>query len=93
MIDLDQRPMLVFWESTRACGLACRHCRADAVLTPPPGELTTEEAERFIRSLLDFGSPPPVLVFTGGDALMRPDLDPLPRLARQTVGPVPISPS
>jgi radical SAM protein len=93
VIDLDQRPMLVFWESTRACGLACRHCRADAVLTPPPGELTTEEAERFIRSLLDFGSPPPVLVITGGDALMRHDLDHLLRLAREIGVHVAIAPS
>lgn len=75
MIDLDRRPILVFWESTRACGLACRHCRADAQRTPVPGELTTEEAERFIASFADFGTPPPVLVITGGDPLMRADLD------------------
>ncbi len=29
-VDYAQRPMLVFWETTRACGLACRHCRASA---------------------------------------------------------------
>ena len=75
MIDLDRRPVLVFWESTRACGLACRHCRADAQLTAVPGELTTAEAERLIDSLADFGAPSPVLVITGGDPLMRADLD------------------
>jgi AdoMet-dependent heme synthase len=74
-LDLDRRPMLVFWEATRACGLACRHCRADAQTTPVPGELTTAEAERFIDSLGVFGRPAPVLVITGGDALMRADLD------------------
>ena len=74
-VDLDQRPILVFWEATRACGLACRHCRAEAQSSPAPGELDTEEAERFIDSLSAFGSPAPILIITGGDALMRPDLD------------------
>lgn len=81
-VDLDQRPILVFWESTRACGLACRHCRAEAQLEPVPGELTTAEAERFIDGLAEFGKPAPVLVITGGDALMRPDLDRLISHAR-----------
>ncbi|MEJ2579343.1 MAG: hypothetical protein P8Z68_09645, partial [Kineosporiaceae bacterium] len=31
-VDYAQRPMLVFWETTRACGLACAHCRASATL-------------------------------------------------------------
>lgn len=75
VLDLDRRPILVFWEATRACGLACAHCRADAVSTPAPGELTTTEAERFIESVAAFGAPAPVLVITGGDALMRHDLD------------------
>ena len=73
-VDLDRRPILVFWESTRACRLACRHCRADAMPHPAPGELTPEESIRFIESLADFGRPAPILVITGGDALMRPDL-------------------
>jgi radical SAM protein len=74
-LDLDRRPILVFWESTRACGLACAHCRASAQLEPAPGELSTAEAERFIDSLAEFGRPAPVFVITGGDALMRPDLE------------------
>lgn len=85
--------MLVFWESTRACGLACAHCRADAQTTPAPGELTTDEADAFIRSLLDFGAPPPVLVITGGDALMRADLDRLLALAREIGIHVALAPS
>lgn len=92
-IDLDQRPILVFWESTRACGLACRHCRAEAQFTPVPGELSTEEAEALIDSLAGFGSPPPVLVVTGGDALMRRDLDSLITRARQAGVHVAIAPS
>ncbi len=40
-LDLDSRPILVFWEVTRACLLACRHCRASAIPEPLPGELST----------------------------------------------------
>ena len=43
-LDLDQRPILVFWETTKACGLACRHCRASAISQPLRGELTTAHA-------------------------------------------------
>ena len=84
-VDLDQRPILVFWESTRACGLACRHCRAEAQATPVPGELSTDEGLRFIDTLAAFGKPSPILIITGGDVLMRPDLDQLVQHAR-TVG-------
>lgn len=92
-VDLDQRPILVFWESTRACLLACAHCRAEAQRDPVPGELTTSEAERFIDSLAEFGKPSPVLVITGGDALMRPDLDQLITRARGAGLHVALAPS
>lgn len=92
-MDLDQRPILVFWESTRACLLACAHCRAEAQREPVPGELTTEEAERFLDSLAEFGKPAPVLVITGGDALMRPDLDRLLKRARTAGIHVALAPS
>ena len=93
MIDFDQRPILVFWETTRACLLACRHCRADAIAEPLPGELTTAEGLTFIDSLAGFGSPSPVLVLTGGDVLMRADLLELVRHARARRVPVAVSPS
>ncbi len=92
-LDLDRRPILVFWESTRACLLSCRHCRADAQTTPVPGELTHDEALRFLESLADFGRPAPILVVTGGDALMRPDLTQLVRRAREVGVPVALAPS
>lgn len=72
--DYRRSPLNVYWETTNACALACRHCRAEAVPTPPPGELTTAEGKAFLRSLLEFGSPLPNVVFTGGDPLARPDL-------------------
>lgn len=92
-LDLDRRPILVFWEVTRACLLACRHCRASAIPEPLPGELSTEEGEQFLASLTAFGRPYPVLVLTGGDVLMRPDLLPLVTRARELGLSVAISPS
>lgn len=92
-LDLGRRPILVFWETTRACLLACRHCRASAIREPLPGELSTEEGERFVESLTAFGRPYPVLVLTGGDVLMRRDLLRLVRHARGLGLPVAVSPS
>ncbi|MDA8345898.1 MAG: TIGR04053 family radical SAM/SPASM domain-containing protein [Thermaerobacter sp.] len=77
-----RRPMLVFWETTKACLLACRHCRATAQREPLPGELDTAEGEALLREIRAFDAPPPVVIFTGGDLLMRPDIDHLLRYAR-----------
>lgn len=92
-VDLDRRPILVFWESTRACGLACAHCRAEAQAVPVPGELTTAEGLAFIDSLAAFERPAPILVVTGGDALMRPDLAELITHAKAAGVTVALSPS
>ena len=70
----DEKPLLVFWETTKACMLACKHCRASAILEPLPGELSHEEAIKLIDDLAGFGKPLPILVFTGGDPLMRKDI-------------------
>jgi radical SAM protein len=78
--DFTQRPLLVFWETTRACGLVCKHCRADAIKEREPDELDTEEGRRLLDSVADFGEPAPTLILTGGDVLLRPDL---PDLVRQ----------
>lgn len=67
-------PRVVTWEVTRACPLRCTHCRADAIRTRHPGELDTREGRDLIDQVADFGAPPPVLVFSGGDPLQRPDL-------------------
>lgn len=92
-VDLDNRPILVFWESTRACGLACRHCRACAISTPVAGELDTEEALALVDSLTAFGSPRPVLVATGGDVLMRHDLEAVVERAVGAKVPLALAPS
>ena len=92
-LDLNRRPILVFWESTRACGLACRHCRASAIAHSLPGELTAEEAGSFLESLGRFDAPRPVLVATGGDVLERSDLFTLLAQAAELKLPVALAPS
>lgn len=70
--DFNQAPFTIAWEVTRACAYACVHCRADAIPLRDPNELTTDEAFQLIDQLTEFGSP--ILIFTGGDPMMRPDL-------------------
>ena len=65
----DARPFLVFWEITRACALACKHCRAEAQPHRHPQELNREESSRLIQQLAELN--PPMLILTGGDPLMR----------------------
>jgi radical SAM protein len=63
----------VYWELTRACDLACRHCRAEAQPQRAPDELTTQECLDVLHDLAS-GMPRPHVIFTGGDPLKRPDL-------------------
>ena len=92
-LDYGRRPMLVFWETTRACQLACKHCRASATSAALPGELTTAEGFDLIDQVAGFGRPFPILVLTGGDCLLRPDLFELVARARDLGMPVALSPS
>lgn len=70
--DFDKAPFTIAWEVTRACAFACKHCRADAQHGRDPQELTTEESYQLIDRLTEFGNP--ILIFTGGDPMMRRDL-------------------
>ena len=92
-VDYAQRPMLVFWEVTRACLLACAHCRASATPDALPGELGTEEGRRLIDQVAGFGRPYPILVLTGGDCLLRKDTFELVEYANSLGVPVAMSPS
>jgi radical SAM protein len=74
VVDFGARPFLVIWEVTRACALACVHCRADAIARRDPRELTTAEAFDLVDQVRAFGEPPPLLVLTGGDPMWRKDL-------------------
>ncbi len=68
----DRAPFLVFWETTRACDLVCRHCRAEAVPHRSARELSTEEGFTLLAEIHAMGTP--VVVLTGGDPAKRPDL-------------------
>lgn len=89
----DRAPLRVYWEVTRACDLACRHCRADAEPSRHPDELDTIASMRLLDRLAAFGDPPPHLVLTGGDPLKRPDLFGLIAAARARGLKVSVSPS
>lgn len=71
-VDFAVSPFTIAWEITRACAFACRHCRAEAQPKRDPRELSTDEAFRLIDQIREFGDP--ILVVTGGDPMMRPDL-------------------
>ena len=71
-MNFDQAPMLVIWEVTQACDLACVHCRASAQSARHPQELNTAQGFELLDEIKSFGNP--LLVFTGGDPLKRPDI-------------------
>jgi len=70
----SRSPFIAIWETTRACALACVHCRAEAMPRRDPGELTTDEGRALLDRIAAFGNPPPLVVFTGGDPFRRPDI-------------------
>lgn len=64
---------LVFWESTAGCNLECRHCRRlDVSRELSKQDLTTEQSRRMITAVRTAGTP--ILVFSGGEPLIRPDI-------------------
>ncbi len=81
-MNFNERPILVFWELTKACKLKCKHCRAEAIPEPLPGELTLQEGLKLLEDIRRFGKPYPVLILTGGDPLMREDLEEIMRYAK-----------
>ncbi len=89
----DLSPHLVFWETTKACSLACRHCRASAQTEALPGELTTAEGRDLIDQIAAMDGAVPILVFTGGDCFERPDLEVLVGYAKSQGVRVGIAPS
>lgn len=90
----DRAPMLIYWEATRACDLACIHCRAEAVARRHPLELTTAEVEELLQQIAGFGGRRlPHLIITGGDPLNRPDLYELIRTGRGLGIPISVTPA
>ena len=71
-LDFDRAPFIVIWETTQACDLDCRLCRASAQPLRNPNELTTAEGMKLLDDVRKFGRV--VFVFSGGDAFKRPDI-------------------
>ncbi|MCC6173710.1 MAG: TIGR04053 family radical SAM/SPASM domain-containing protein [Chloroflexi bacterium] len=90
-VDFAKTPYVVAWETTRACALACQHCRASAIPRRDPRELTTDEGKRLIDTLVELGRP--ILILTGGDPFMRRDLADLARYGVEQGLRVGLSPS
>jgi AdoMet-dependent heme synthase len=65
-------PKWIAWEITRRCNLRCVHCRSSSADVADQGGFTTEEALGFVDELSDYAKP--VLVLSGGEPLLRPDL-------------------
>ena len=83
----DAPPPIIVWNCTRQCNLRCIHCYASADSWRSPQEMSTEEGKAFISDLADFGVP--VLLFSGGEPLLRGDMFELAAFAReQGVRPV-----
>ena len=74
------RPVLV-WNSTRQCNLGCLHCYASANAQRSPDEMNTAEAKQFIQGAAEFGVP--VLMFSGGEPLLRKDFFELAGFAKE----------
>lgn len=74
-VDFDVAPLLVIWEVTRSCELACLHCRAEAIDRRDPRELSLDEGKALIEDVQRMGTP--LMIFTGGDPLQRDDLEDL----------------
>ena len=70
----QQRPVVV-WNLTKQCNLYCSHCYAAADTETAPGELSTEEGKDLLDDLADFGIP--VVLFSGGEPMVRDDLEEL----------------
>src|ERR1035437_6045950 len=68
---IDNKLQIVAWEITRSCNLSCAHCRASAHREAYEGELSTAECFRVVDEIVEVGKP--MLIVTGGEALMRPD--------------------
>jgi radical SAM protein with 4Fe4S-binding SPASM domain len=75
----DRRPIVV-WNITAACNLRCLHCYSDSTAASDPRELTTAQAMGVLDDLAAFKVP--VVLFSGGEPLMRHDLPELLGYAR-----------
>jgi len=92
-IDFNVKPILIFWETTKACDLACKHCRASAITSALPDEMNVDQSINFISQVKDFGPPYPVLILTGGDIMKKDGLEIILQKTKELGIPVSMSPS
>lgn len=78
--SVDKKPVIV-WNMTKRCNLKCVHCYAQAVEVDGTDDISTEQAKEMIRDLAQFGSP--VMLFSGGEPLVRQDLTELAKFATE----------
>ncbi|MBI5399668.1 radical SAM protein [Candidatus Saganbacteria bacterium] len=78
---MENKPKLIFWETTRSCNLKCLHCRASATSLVSPEELKTAEMKTFVDQVVEFSRP--ILVLSGGEPLLRPDILEIAQYAAQ----------
>ena len=74
----DKKPVVV-WNMTKRCNLKCVHCYAQAVPVDGEDEINTDKAKEIITDLAEFGAP--VMLFSGGEPLVRKDLPELAKFA------------
>jgi len=92
-IDYNSKPILIFWETTKACDLACKHCRASALLEALPDEMDIDESLAFVEQIKGFGAPYPIVILTGGDIMKKRGLDEILSRSQELGIPVSMSPS
>jgi AdoMet-dependent heme synthase len=92
-MNFNQRPFTVVWETTRACDLACVHCRAEANPRRSAGELTFKEVQALVHEVKEFGAPYPLFILTGGDPVKRADIFDIVAYAREQGLRVAMTPS
>lgn len=79
-MESEHIPFLVSWNITKRCNLRCAHCYLDAAEMEGKDEISTSEAKRFIDEIASLNSQA-MLILTGGEPLLRPDLTELSRYA------------
>ncbi len=77
--SLDKKPVVV-WNVTKACNLNCIHCYSQSNTSTAPDELSTQQGKELLDDLAEFGVP--VVLFSGGEPLLRKDLFELTGYAR-----------
>jgi 12,18-didecarboxysiroheme deacetylase len=77
----EDKPPVVVWNATRRCNLACVHCYSQSDATCTDHEMSTQEGRALIDDLAEFGAP--VILFSGGEPLVRKDVPELAAYARE----------